>query len=215
MLRLLKILFRLTFALILTIGLLLAYARYIEPYWLHIEEVTVSSPFVSEEADGLVIMAFADTHFSDYYTTENFHDILSAADETQPDVVLFLGDLIDHYDSYTHTENEEEISTLLTEMEAPFGKYAIFGNHDYGGGAENIYENIMVGGDFQVLKNKRILIEDLNLAIIGIDDVIIGYGDPTVLAITFSLPTGRNTFKDSIHLIQSELPSCMLLRALE
>jgi len=38
----------------------------------------------------------------------------------------------------------------------------------------------MAAGGFTVLKNEIITIADKNLRIIGIDDVIIGYGDPSV-----------------------------------
>ena len=74
-----------------------------------------------------------------------------------------------------------EISAELAELNASKGKYAVFGNHDYGGGAENKYESIMNAGGFTVLKNEIITFEENNFRIIGIDDVLIGYGDPQIV----------------------------------
>lgn len=37
-------------------------------------------------------------------------------------------------------------------MKATIGKYAVWGNHDYGGGAARIYQQVMNAADFDVLK---------------------------------------------------------------
>lgn len=155
-----------------------AYARYIEPQMLQIKEVTVKSTHVKAEANNLTIALFADTHFGEYYSIDDFSDVLSSIEEIDPDMVIFAGDLIDHYDSYK--EDVSKISTELTKIEAPYGKYAVFGNHDYGGGAENVYQGIMEAGGFQVLKNEYFALEELGIAIIGIDDTIIGYGEAEI-----------------------------------
>lgn len=178
MFRLFKNIFRLLL-LILIIGvLLLCYARYIEPHMLQVKDVTITSDRVTDEADHLKIAVFGDTHFSDYYSTEDFNKVLDAIREMKPDIVVFTGDLIDHFDIYA--SDVSAISETLSQIEAPYGKFAIFGNHDYGGGAENEYESIMEAGGFAVLKNEYHAIDELGIAIIGIDDVIIGYGDPSI-----------------------------------
>ena len=178
MFRFFKGIFRL-FILIFIIGLMIfCYAKYIEPFNLKVNEIPAESGNVHESADGLKILAFADTHFGDYYTTEDFSQVLEKIEEIEPDMVFFLGDLIDNYSRYTKAEDVNEISELLRQIEAPFGKYAVFGNHDYGGGAENTYESIMTAGGFKVLANDYFTVEDLSIRIIGIDDVVIGYGNP-------------------------------------
>lgn len=165
--------------LLLIVGILLiCYARYIEPQMLMVRESTISSSRVPDGADNLKIAVFGDTHFSAYYTTDDFDKVLDAIEEMKPDMVVFSGDLIDHYDTYS--EDVGAISEKLSEIEAPYGKFAIFGNHDYGGGAENEYESIMETGGFTVLKNEYYAIDDLGIAVIGIDDVLIGYGEPAI-----------------------------------
>lgn len=180
--RQIKILLRGILMLLIIAGMLLFYARYIEPNRLRVEEVTVSSPHVSEAADGLRIMVFADTHFGPYYTTEDFSKVLSAVEDAKPDVLFFLGDLIDHYSRYSENGDTRWISEVLSQMEAPHGKFAVYGNHDYGGGAETKYPTVMSDGGFQILANETTVLSDLGLSIIGIDDVLIGYGDPEAAA---------------------------------
>ena len=178
MFRLLKIILRI-FLLISIIGLaVVCYARYIEPHMLQEKYITIKSDQVTDKAENLKIVVFGDTHFSDYYTTKEFNKVLDAIEKMKPDIVIFSGDLIDHYDIYS--EDVSIISEELSEIQATYGKYAIFGNHDYGGGAENEYESIMESGGFTVLKNEYYAIDELGIAIIGIDDVLIGYGDPTI-----------------------------------
>lgn len=178
MFRLLKNLFRIIVLLLLVGGVLTVYARYIEPQWLRVKDVTISSPMVSAGADGFTIAVFGDTHFSDFCTPDEFDKVLKTLQDRKPDLVVFSGDLIDHFDTYTG--DIDTISGKLAQIEAPYGKFAIFGNHDYGGGAENEYQSIMEAGGFKVLKNEYYGIDELGIGIIGIDDVLIGYGDPAV-----------------------------------
>ncbi len=145
---------------------------------LEVKDVTISSPRVSAGSENLKIAVFGDTHFGDYYTTEDFDKVIKAIKEAEPDMVVFSGDLIDHFDTYA--KDVSTISEKLSEIEAPYGKFAIFGNHDYGGGAESEYESIMENGGFSVLKNEYHAVDELEIALIGIDDVLIGYGDPSV-----------------------------------
>lgn len=178
LLRLFKNLLRILM-LLMIIGLaVIVYARYIEPNMIHEKHYTIESPFVTENARNLKIAVFGDTHFGDYYNTEDFKKVLDSLEKTKPDIVVFCGDLIDNFDNYTG--NTDEISLSLSGIYAPYGKYAIFGNHDYGGGAENNYQAILESGGFTVLKNEYFAIDELAMAIIGIDDVLIGYGDPAI-----------------------------------
>ncbi len=159
----------------LAAALVLVYSRYIEPYALEIETVEISSTHVGQAADGIRILMFADTHLGEFYDLEDFKTIIGKINEQDPDIVIFAGDLIDIFDEYS--EGTEELSALLSEINAPYGKYCVFGNHDYGGGAERQYPQIMASGGFTLLLNEKHYIEELGINIIGIDDILIGYGD--------------------------------------
>lgn len=178
MFKLIKALFRFVFLLIIIAGIAFAYAKYIEPHMLQTKEVTVQSAYALNGAKGLKIAVFADTHFGEYYSTDDFSQVQEAIEKINPDIVIFAGDLIDHYDTYQ--EDVGLISEELSKIEAPYGKFAVFGNHDYGGGAEHEYKDIMEAGGFTVLKNEYFPLDELEIAIIGIDDVVIGYGNPEI-----------------------------------
>ncbi len=44
-------------------------------------------------------------------------------------------------------------SPSLQNLEAPFGKLCVYGNHDHGGYGTNTYKALMEAADFQVLRN--------------------------------------------------------------
>lgn len=177
MFRFIKGVLRLIVLIALLGALLFSYARYIEPHMLRTVDVSVQSVHVTPSNKDLTLVAFADTHFGEFYTAKDFSRVVAKINAMEPDLVFFLGDLVDHYNEYE--EDTAAISQQLAEINAAYGKYAVFGNHDYGGGAERYYPDIMSAGGFQVLMNEHADLDDLGLTVVGIDDVVIGYGDPT------------------------------------
>ncbi|MEA4989157.1 MAG: metallophosphoesterase [Anaerovorax sp.] len=178
MFRTIKSILRL-FVLCIIIGaMIFTYARYLEPKMLQTKDIMVNSMRIQNQAEDLIVVAFADTHFSEYYTCKDFEKVVKHINQLQPDLVFFLGDLIDNYDTYN--VDTKEISEQLSSIQATMGKFAIFGNHDYGGGSEHYYETIMNEGGFQVLINEYYGMDDYGISIIGIDDVLIGYGNSEI-----------------------------------
>ncbi|MEG2324044.1 MAG: metallophosphoesterase [Anaerovoracaceae bacterium] len=172
-------LFKFILILILILVILAAgigcYARFIEPNLVSTTQIDRQSNLIKEK---LTIAVFADTHFGFDYDTDEFDKAIAKINEKNPDIVLFAGDLIDNLNKYANSTSE--ISSKLGQIKANVGKYAVFGNHDYGGGAEYKYENIMAAGGFKVLLNQSQAFDRYNLRLIGIDDLLIGYGDPTM-----------------------------------
>jgi predicted MPP superfamily phosphohydrolase len=167
--------------LLILIGIITAvgavfYAFFVEPHKVTTENVSISDTEIKKD---LTIAVFADTHFTfDTYTMEDFNKAVAAIKATDPDIIVFLGDLYDNYDKYH--DNESQVISALSSLHASIGKYAVFGNHDYGGGAENHYASIMNRGGFRVLKNSSVSLSSYNVNLVGIDDCLIGYGQPSV-----------------------------------
>lgn len=84
----------------------------------------------------------------------------------------------------------------LNRIEAKEGKYAVIGNHDYGGGAFRIYEDFMNDCGFQVLKDETIIFEKYNFEMIGFDDYLLGQ----------TAPDSYNIQSDKFHLIIAHEP---------
>lgn len=160
---------------VIIVGLIFLYSRYIAPYDFSVNESNVSSSNISNSANNIKILQFSDTHLGFYYTQKQFEKVVEAIKKEKPDIIIFSGDLIDSLHDYT--EDIDQLTVLLSSLEAPYGKYCVFGNHDYGGGSENVYPDIMKAAGFVLLKNKNFQISNLKINIIGIDDVLIGYGD--------------------------------------
>lgn len=174
--KLLKFIFSLILIFILISVLAVGYARFVEPDRLTVHETEDTSPLIKKT---LTVAVFADTHFGFLYDTQDFQKVVDRINKNPPDILLFAGDLIDNLNQYP--EDTGKISAKLALMKARLGKYAVFGNHDYGGGAEYKYKDIMRAGGFKVLVNKAVTFPGYNLRLIGIDDLLIGYGDPSVV----------------------------------
>ena len=170
----LKLFLRIILILLVIIVLLAVYARFIEPYRLTATEVTINNSAVD-----ITVAVFADTHFSNIYTPKDFEKVIDMINSKSPDIILFCGDLIDNYRTYTG--DTEEIAKALARLSAPMGKFAVYGNHDHGGGAYGVYAYIMAAGGFQILKNETVEFDDIDLMLIGLDDFVLGSGNTEIV----------------------------------
>lgn len=173
--KLFKFIVSMLLILILVVLLTIGYACFIEPNRLTVNTLEDTSYSMKKP---ITVAVFADTHFGFQYDLDDFEKVIKKINENPPDLLLFAGDLIDNLNEYDGSPSQ--ISEALSRMDANVGKYAVFGNHDYGGGAEHEYEDIMKAGGFKVLVNETITFQDYNFRLIGIDDLLIGYGDPSV-----------------------------------
>lgn len=169
-----KKLFAFLFAVFFIAGALYIYARFVEPNLLVVKYENIKSTRINDEAEDLRIVQFSDTHISEYFDMQDLKRVAEKINAENPDIVVFTGDLIDEYNSYEYKDNINEIWEILGSIDAPLGKYAVYGNHDYGGGAERIYGEIMEKSGFVILKNEKMSFEDYNINIVGMDDAIFG-----------------------------------------
>lgn len=104
-------------------------------------------------------------------------------------------------DAPNEYQQTSEIIPILTKLSAPFGKFAVYGNHDHGGYGSRLYKNIMESSGFQLLINESKEIKLLNndrIFIVGIDDAMLGNPD-----IEFAL---RNVPDGTFKLLLSHAP---------
>lgn len=158
-------------AVLLTV--LFIYATKIEPYRLKTESLTLQAGF----SQTLKVVQVSDIQISESFTTENLNKVVKKINEQNPDIVLFTGDL---YEVYAEYHNDEALIDTLSAIQAPYGKFAVWGNRDYGGGAAWQYERIMEQSGFMLLRNEAVSImlnsgEQLFLA--GLDDALLGSPD--------------------------------------
>lgn len=159
------------FLLIAAPFLLAGYARYVEPYMLITRTVTIEA---TKHVPECTIVFFSDTHFGKDYSEKNVERIVKRINRSEPDLVIFGGDFLDNYARDREELDLEYIGAELSKIEASYGKFAVWGNHDYGGNAVRIYQDLMTDGGFQVLENESCLIEELNMKVFGYDDYLLG-----------------------------------------
>lgn len=168
-----KIIKRLTLIILCFLVVAWVYSIKIEPKMLIKKEIKLKND-INYNNGNVKIIQFSDVHLGDFFSLNQLEKVVKKINENEPDIVVFTGDLIDVASQY---ENINEISNVLSKINAKLGKYAVYGNHDYGGGAVRVYENIMKESGFKVLVNENHSIKvspNKNINILGVDDVLLG-----------------------------------------
>lgn len=163
------------FITLIVIGVcLFTYARYIEPELLVVKTRNIKTDAVKLGDKAIKIVQLSDLHLGEDYTTDNLRKVVNKVNELEPDIIVYTGDLID--DNKTFKDTNETVEVLAT-LQAPLGKYAVYGNHDYGANGHKKYKFIMNESGFKLLINEssNIKLESGEvIQIIGIDDLIFG-----------------------------------------
>lgn len=168
---------RLVPVLCLAVLAVLAYARWVEPSLIRTDSYSVTAQLSVEPCR---VVFFSDTHFGKYYSGEKASAVAKAVNACEPDIVIFGGDLLDNYARDKNELDLDLICEAFASIEAPGGKFAVWGNHDYGGGASRIYEDVMAAGGFQVLNDESVLLEQYGVRVVGYDDTLMGWTDPSL-----------------------------------
>ncbi len=167
-----RVLLSLLSLLILVIIALPFYAWKVEPFLVHVNHVELGK---KNERTPLNVVQISDLQVSEYYETNRLDKVIEKVNAQKPDILLFTGDLFDNYSKYP--EQRAPMIEKLKAFKANIGKYAVWGNHDYGGGAVRVYEDVMSAGGFTVLRNQG---ETLTLSngrqvfLGGLDDSLLG-----------------------------------------
>ncbi|MFP7215705.1 metallophosphoesterase [Lactococcus garvieae] len=158
--------------LILLIIALPFYAWKVEPFLVHVNHVELGK---KNERTPLNVVQISDLQVSEYYETNRLDKVIEKVNAQKPDILLFTGDLFDNYSKYP--EQRAPMIEKLKAFKANIGKYAVWGNHDYGGGAVRVYEDVMSAGGFTVLRNQGetlTLSDGRQVFLGGLDDSLLG-----------------------------------------
>ncbi|MGE8206707.1 metallophosphoesterase [Heyndrickxia sp. NPDC080065] len=174
------------------------YSRYIEPKRLEIKTLTVENKKVPPSFDQFTIVQFSDTHLGFQYTLDQLEQHVQKINSFNPDIIFFTGDLMDEPNQYPDIN---KIPPILNNLKAPYGKYAVYGNHDHGGYGTNIYSKTMKESGFTVLRNQMTPIyhpDGSAIYLAGIDDAMLGKPNLTQAL--------RNIPKNSYNILLSHAP---------
>ncbi|GGC98462.1 metallophosphoesterase [Enterococcus wangshanyuanii] len=147
------------------------YAFLIEPKRIVTHNYTLGN---NQGQKPVKVVQLSDIHIQKNYPTTQLEKIVTKVNQEKPDIILFTGDLFDNYATYGPAE---EVTAALSRLTAPLGKFAVWGNHDYGGGASRVYPEILAAAGFQLLENTGINVANAdgkNIFISGLDDSLLG-----------------------------------------
>lgn len=195
MMKLFKFIFGTLSVILIMAGSCLFYAFKIEPYRLNVNEYYLTDK--KAEVEPIKIVQFSDLHVKEDFTYKNLQKVVKSINKQTADIVVFTGDL---YDNYALYNDDEQIISELKKIETTYGKLAIWGNRDYGGGAVRQYDTIMEQAGFTLLKNENIYIatdDDKKLLFTGFDDGIFG---------TIKMPVIENASNYDYHILLSHEP---------
>ena len=116
-------------------ALLLFYAFRIEPYWLQEKHIEIRHSKIPASFSGTKIVFLTDMHYGDYLNRKRIAGLVDRVNKLRPDLILLGGD----YVTVKYLPKWDKIGPAdvaacfeeLGKLRAPFGVYAVLGNHDY------------------------------------------------------------------------------------
>lgn len=136
-----------------------------EAYHIQTEKITLRSSKLSATTDRLRIVQISDVHIGPMFYPGRLRPIIAAIESAKPDILVSTGDLIDG-----NLHNHSKALNTLRGIQAPLGKYAVTGNHEYYAGLKQAADVTERAG-FKMLRNQSVPI--------GKEVVITGVDDPT------------------------------------
>tara|TARA_R110002072_G_scaffold291396_1_gene459556 strand:- start:4421 stop:5644 length:1224 start_codon:yes stop_codon:yes gene_type:complete len=128
--------------------------------------------------DGFTITQISDIHSGSFTNKEKIQYGVDMINEQESDLLLFTGDIVNNKAS-----EMDDWLDMFSALKAPYGKYAILGNHDYAEYIRGISEeekeqqfeeikNIhpKIGFDLLCNENRYIEKEDQKIALIGVEN---------------------------------------------
>lgn len=151
---------------IILITTLYLYTNYISNRYFIIKEKRIINSKISNNFNGLKIIHFSDLLYGSTIKEKELNKIINLINKTNPDLVLFSGNLIDK--NYKLNNNEQQLLiNKLSKIKTNLGKYSVIGNKD-------IDENrtILNESNFITLNNTYELVynnQDSSILLIGED----------------------------------------------
>ncbi|MFO7946571.1 MAG: metallophosphoesterase [Armatimonadota bacterium] len=112
-------------ALVLIFIAFIYYVHWVEPVRLKTERIDIQIETIPPELQDLRIAMFSDTHVRDHAGAVNVaREAVRRVMKESPDIILIAGDVA-HRSYYL-----QEAAEVLEPLQAPYGVYMVFGNHD-------------------------------------------------------------------------------------
>jgi len=136
---------------------------YFEARNIRVERVTIESSKIPQEVGRVKIVQISDVHLGIMVGERRLKNILGIVKREHPDILVSTGDLVDG-----EMCNLKEAIKLLKGVDAPYGKFAVTGNHEFYAGLDRALAFTQDAG-FTILRGEaQTAAGFLNIA--GVDD---------------------------------------------
>jgi predicted MPP superfamily phosphohydrolase len=105
----------------------LLYGMYQGRYNYRVLKYTLTYPSLPDSFDGFQITQISDLHCGSFDNSEKVAYGMELINQQKSDLLLFTGDLVNNKSSEARPWVD-----LVANIEAPYGKFSVLGNHDYG-----------------------------------------------------------------------------------
>lgn len=157
---------------LLIIGLIIIYSRYIATTGIQIKEYSVINNKIPESFKGFKVVHFSDLKYGSTTDQKYLKKLVNKINELNPDIIIFTGDLI--ASNYKLTDNDKkDIIENLNKLDPKIDIYSIRGDNDI----NKTYNSIITQTKIIEINNLNKLIYykgDTPIMLIGLDDSING-----------------------------------------
>jgi predicted MPP superfamily phosphohydrolase len=153
----------------------------LEPNRPRIVRKDFSLPRWPERLNGFTIAVLSDFHYDPYFSVHPLHAAVSMVRDLHPDLIALTGDFVSvppTGEAAKGANAAEPCAKLISEMSAPYGLWALLGNHDCDTDPERVIRALKAE-NIPVLENKSQAIErdGARFWLAGVNDVISGTAD--------------------------------------
>lgn len=159
------------------------------------EHLTITSSRLPPSTGRIRVVQISDVHLGLVVREKRLERMLSIVRQAEPDILVSTGDLIDGRLSRREGSScYSPLTAMLRGVRAPWGKFAVTGNHEYYAGLEQSLEVTRAAG-FRVLRNEAVTLAN-GMVISGCDDAAwkrmsLPQPEPDETELLGSLPPGR------------------------
>jgi uncharacterized protein len=118
------------------------------------------------DLEDMKVVFVSDIHLGSIIGKSRLEKLTNEINSLSPDLILLGGDTVDEDVEFFIEENMVE---MFENMQAKYGIYGVLGNHEYIGGSEELFEEILSKSQVEILKDSSIEVE--GVVIVGRDDL--------------------------------------------
>jgi uncharacterized protein len=158
------------------VGALAADTVFIEPNRLQLVKQEIHLRRWPSRLDGFTIALLSDFHYDPYFSIHPIKAAINLVAQIHPQLIVLTGDFVsvpNVGESIHGAAAAEPCAQLLRKMQAPYGLWAVMGNHDYYTDPDHVTRVLREEG-IQVLANQSAPIESNGgrFWLAGVDDVL-------------------------------------------